>query len=297
MKSLFTRILSAALLLVAAVSAQAQMVRLHTNLGPIDWTLLNTAPITTANFLSYVRDGSYTNVLIHRSAWYGNNVATPFVIQGGGFIWPTSGACCPQVQSKGTIPNEFSQARSNVRGTVAMAKVGGNPNSATSQWFINMSNNANVLDGQNGGFTVFANVTPPGMVVASRIAALRRVDASAGTSYPFTEFPVVNWTDGSPLLRANGIIVGAITEFAANPSTADRVLNYLEAAFPEYLGSSFGAVTSEALGYQYRYYSGANAYVGIKDGKVWYLVPAVNNNINELGNLADWLATAQAAGY
>ena len=67
-------------------------------------------------------------------------------------------------------------------------------------------------------------------------------------------------------------------------------------AYPQYLSPSIGAAGTFE-GYSYRYYSGSNAYVGTRDGKVWYLVPAINGNINELGSMADLLAAAQASGY
>jgi len=294
MKSLLSRLaLCVATLLAALPAAHAQtLVRLHTTQGPLDMRLLDTeAPITVANFLAYLRGGDYVDAMVHRSAW-STAPAQPFVIQSGGYVWPASGSITA-VTSRGTIANEFSAARSNVRGTVAMAKVGGDPDSATSQWFVNMNNNAANLDTQNGGFTVFARVTVPGMVVADKIAALPRVNVS-GTV--FTELPVSGWTSGS-VQRSHVVLLSEVTEFPASPSSSDRIFNYLEAAYPQYLGQSKPSTSGEAMGYQYRYYAASNAYVGTKDGKVWYLLPAVNGNINELGSVDTWLATAQAAGY
>lgn len=278
---------------VATAPAQAQntMVRVHTTQGPLDMTLLNgEAPLTVANFLAYVRGGDYTDVFFHRSAW---TATAPFVIQGGAYKWLESSNCCGTVTSRGTVANEFSSSRSNVRGTVAMAKVGGDPNSATSQWFVNMGDNSANLDTQNGGFTVFARVTSPGMVVADKIAALPRVNAGGALN----ELPVQNWQAGTTtLVRGHVVRFIAVTEFPASPTTDDRIFNYLEAAYPQYLSPSVGA-PGVALGYTYRYYSGSNAYVGTKDGKVWYLVPGLNDSPSELGSVAQWLATAQAAGY
>jgi peptidyl-prolyl cis-trans isomerase A (cyclophilin A) len=291
----FRRLLSLALhacLLSAALAtlpAQAQntMVRLHTTQGPLDMRLLDSeAPLTVANFLAYVRGGDYTDVFVHR------NVRS-FVVQAGGYKWPESGACCPTVTSRGTVSNEFSTARSNIRGTVAMAKLGGDPNSATSQWFVNMGDNSANLDTQNGGFTVFARVTTPGMVVADKIAALPNVNAGGA----FSELPVQNWQAGTTTLQRTHVVrITGVTEFPAVQTADDRIFNYLEAAYPQYLSPSSGQAGT-AMGYTYRYYSGSNAYVGTKDNKVWYFVPAINGDINELGSMADWYASAQAAGY
>lgn len=129
-------------------------------MGDMVFELVSTAPITTANFLQYVEDKFYDGTIIHR-------VVPNFVIQGGGFL---PGMIQPP-GIRGPIQNEFDPRRSNVRGTVAMAKLGSDPNSATSQWFVNLADNSSNLDTQNGGFTVFANVVE-GMDVVDAIAAV-----------------------------------------------------------------------------------------------------------------------------
>ena len=91
------------------------------------------------------------------------------------------------------------------RGTVAMAKVGSDPNSATSQWFINLADNASNLDFQNGGFTVFGEVVV-GMDVADAIAALPIVNFGPpiGSALPMRNMPYatpVAW--GSHLVIIN----------------------------------------------------------------------------------------------
>lgn len=281
-----------ALLLHMAVlpaHAQGTLVRLHTSQGPIDFKLLDgEAPVTVGNFLAYARAGDYSDVFFHRSV-------RNFVVQGGGFRWAAdSSNCCQSVTTRGQIQNEFGAARSNVRGTVAMAKVGSNPNSATSQWFVNLADNSGNLDTQNGGFTVFARVTTPSMAVVDRIAALPIVNAGGA----YAELPVADWTPGTVIQRRHLALIERVTVLPsrAQLSDADRIFDFLEAAYPQYLSPSQGVV-GNADGYVYRYYSGSKAYVGVKEGRVWYLVPAINGDINLLGDLADWLATAQAAGY
>ena len=124
--------------------------------------LRSSAPVTVDNFLRYVTNGDYTNMFLHRSV-------PGFVVQGGGYGIDNEGFLF-NVRSYGTIVNEFK--RSNLRGTVAMAKLGNNVNSASNQWFVNLGNNAANLDSQNGGFTVFAEIVH-GMDVIDRIAAFR----------------------------------------------------------------------------------------------------------------------------
>ncbi len=132
------------------------VVRMATTQGTIDLELFDTAtPKSVANFLNYVTSTRYNQSIFHRSV-------KDFVIQGGGFRFnPNVTAGTDKIQSIVTdpnVPNEFSSTRSNLYGTLAMAKQGGDPNSASSQWFVNLNNNSGNLDNQNGGFTVFGKV-------------------------------------------------------------------------------------------------------------------------------------------
>ena len=177
-------------------NAEATTVRLQTTLGNIDIELANAAtPITVTNFLAYVNSGAFNNSFIHRSV-------PGFIVQGGGYIWDNNASRVLEITKRPAILNEFSPLRSNLRGTIAMAKFGGDPNSATSEWFINLANNASNLDNQNGGFTVFGKVTDAGMVVVDAIAALGRVNATGA----FTDLPTINFTSGN-LGRANLVMV------------------------------------------------------------------------------------------
>ena len=271
-----------------AVLAQNTMVRWQTNLGVIDIQLYDTAtPKTVANFLGYVRSGAYVNSFFHRSV-------PGFVVQGGGYSWLSTAAATPQKIAAGpAVVNEFSSTRSNLRGTVAMAKLGGDPNSATTEWFANLANNAANLDGQNGGFTVFGRVTSSGMAVFDTIAALTRVNAGS----PFGELPVINFSGGAlsvaNVVRTNAV---AVLPGVGVASDSDRLFNYLEARYPQYLALA-GAATGTGLGYYYRYYPATGAYVGTQAGNVSYLVPAIDGNIHVLGSLAEWLLLAAAEGY
>ena len=280
------------LLAVLPAHAQNTMVRLHTTQGPIDVALLDTeAPLTVANFLAYVRGGDYTNVFFHRSVRLPAPSLAPFVIQAGGFKWTDTG-CCSQVTTRGNVRNEYSATRSNLRGTVAMAKVGGNPDSATSQWFVNLGDNSANLDNQNGGFTVFARVTAPGMTTADQIAALPVVNA--GTN--FAELPVADWKTNTQIARANVVRLTAVTEFPPNQTGSDRIFNFLEAAYTSYLGSAASSA-GEVAGYVYRHYAAIDSYVASKDGRVWYYAPNLRNEIIDIGSVSDLLSVAQSAGY
>lgn len=140
------------------------------------------APSTVANFISYINSGAYTNGIFHRSV-------PGFVIQGGGYKLLSNSLSA--VATFAPVKNEFSV--SNTRGTVAMAKVASDPNSATSQWFVNLGNNAANLDNQNGGFTVFAKILYNGMDVFDAIAALPVLNFSNSLGGDFSTTPTVSY--------------------------------------------------------------------------------------------------------
>jgi len=140
------------------------------------------APITVANFQAYSASGEYDQSIFHRSV-------AGFVIQGGGFKLPFNGSSPPTaVVTQPAILNEYSI--SNLRGTLAMAKLGGDPNSATSQWFINMADNSANLNNQNGGFTAFAEVLGDGMSVADSLASQPLWNFTAQWGATFSEIPM-----------------------------------------------------------------------------------------------------------
>lgn len=160
-----------------------------TNQGTIDIELYDDqAPKTVVNFLRYAGRGDYsTNGIIHRSV-------PGFVLQGGGYTYIDffGQPYYIHIPEDPPVQNEFSPSRSNVRGTIAMAKLGGNPDSATSEWFFNLADNSANLDVQNGGFTAFGRVLDPGMNVVDAIANLPVWNASA-TNPAFTNIPLINY--------------------------------------------------------------------------------------------------------
>jgi peptidylprolyl isomerase len=126
-------------------------VLLMTSMGNITLELYDDMPITTSNFKNLVRTGVYDGTIFHR-------VVPGFVIQGGDAT--SKGIAVP------TIPDELPNKHSNVRGSVAMAKTSA-PNSATSQFFINLNDtNAASLD---NNYSVFGEVTT-GMDVVDAIS-------------------------------------------------------------------------------------------------------------------------------
>ena len=204
---------------LASFSVFATNVIMETPLGDIEIELLDgVAPGTVENFLNYVNDGDYDDSFVHRSV-------PGFVIQGGGFIFDSGQAFT--IPADPPIENEFK--RSNVRGTIAMAKLGGDADSATSQWFINLDDNSGSLDGgdgQGGGFfTVFGRVIGNGMQVADAIAALPIINAGS----PFGELPVIDFSGGE-LVRENMVfaevrVVDALPPFEINPGVAGAWFN------------------------------------------------------------------------
>lgn len=145
-----------------AVTSSHLYVEMGTNAGNIVMELDGEkAPVTVDNFKSYVEDGYYDGLIFHR-------VIDGFMVQGGGFD-----ADMNQKGTKAPIQIESNNGLKNERGTIAMARTM-DPNSATSQFFINTQNNG-FLDypGQDGyGYTVFGKVVS-GMDVVDQIEKVK----------------------------------------------------------------------------------------------------------------------------
>ncbi|ALQ10164.1 peptidylprolyl isomerase (plasmid) [Pseudoalteromonas sp. Bsw20308] len=155
------KLLLGSVLAAASFTSTATIVEMNTSQGVIEINLFDQqTPKTVENFLSYVQDDSYNETVIHRSV-------SNFVIQGGGFTFSDS---LDAITTKPTVINE--PVFSNVKGTIAMAKLSGDANSATSQWFFNITDNSAALDTQNGGFTVFGQITAASQSTLDKIAAL-----------------------------------------------------------------------------------------------------------------------------
>jgi peptidyl-prolyl cis-trans isomerase A (cyclophilin A) len=141
------------------------------------------APLTVQNFLNYVNDSDYNNTIIHRSV-------ENFVIQGGGFT--ISNSKLGSVPADPPVQNEFSVNRSNLPGTLTMAKLGNDPNSATSQWFFNLADNSTNLNNQNGGFTVFGEVlSSTDFSTVQAIADIPVFNATQQLGQAFGEVPLM----------------------------------------------------------------------------------------------------------
>ena len=145
--------------LFASATAQAQKVKLATSAGDIVIEPdAAKAPKTVENFIAYVKSGHYNGTVFHR-------VIPTFMIQGGGMT-----ADLKEKSTRAPIPLESKNGLTNVRGSVAMARTN-DPNSATSQFFINVKDNdrldaANARDGN--GYAVFGKVVS-GMEVVDKI--------------------------------------------------------------------------------------------------------------------------------
>lgn len=148
-------------------------------------------PKTVANFLRYVREDRYHDSFFHR--WIPG-----FIIQAGGFKVDGRDGAEPAfgiVDGLPPIANEFAVGPKleNRIGTVAMAKVSGDPDSATSEWFLNLADNQDNLDNQNGGFTVFGQISDD----SDFLGKINQIDQENGpfllnlSGTPFTDLPVL----------------------------------------------------------------------------------------------------------
>jgi peptidyl-prolyl cis-trans isomerase A (cyclophilin A) len=166
-------------LLLTALPALAQKVRLATSAGDIVLELdRDKAPKTVDNFLQYVKAGHYDGTIFHR-------VIDSFMIQGGGMKPDMS-----EKPVRAPIPLESRSGLTNKVGTVAMARTSV-PDSATSQFFINVRDNnfldqPNARDGQ--GYAVFGKVVQ-GMDVVEKIRTVPTASSGPHQNVPVT--PVI----------------------------------------------------------------------------------------------------------
>ena len=209
----------AASFLLSVQSASATTVRVITSLGDFSIELFDdVAPITVANFLNYVNSGRFNSTVIHRSV-------SNFIVQGGSFSFDASTGSIISVATDAAIQNEFSV--SNTRGTVAMAKLGGDPNSATSGWFVNLADNSGNLDAQNGGFTAFGRVIGDGMTVVDSIAAQPTYTLIRRPRAPdIPNFPLINFVSGA-VVTSNFVNIAIAVETEEEPTPAP---NYFDEA-------------------------------------------------------------------
>jgi len=165
---------------VEVVTAETTRPRvlIATNFGDIVMELnADAAPRTTANFLAYVDEGFFDGVLFHRNACTDDpdtGACVPFVLQGGGFVREGDELVLKD-PTRDPVVSEADNGLSNAAlFSVAMALSGGNADSAQTQFFINLDDNA-FLDNQN--FTVFATIVS-GTDVVNAIAAMERTDST-----------------------------------------------------------------------------------------------------------------------
>ena len=214
LRPLIIALLLPGLLTQAALAGGPPVARFQSVLGDFD-VLLNpvATPISVANFTVYANRGAYDTTIIHRSTTY--DPAQIQIVQGGGFalisnvIAPV--VADPPIPLEGGLPNS--------RGTLAMARTS-DPNSATSQWFFNLTNNS----GLDFDYAVFGRVLGPGISVVDAIGGVGVYNASPVLGPVFDELPLFD----SELVAENLVLVNsvrvapfAITNFTRSGNTAE----------------------------------------------------------------------------
>ncbi|MCW5776891.1 MAG: peptidylprolyl isomerase [Phycisphaeraceae bacterium] len=259
------------------------VVELNTNLGSVFIELYpDTAPHGVQNFLGYVERRDYDNSIFHR-------LDHGFVLQGGGFRWDTEEFWFADVPKQDPIVNEFS--RSNVQWTVAYAKLSGDPDSATNQFFFNLGNNASNLDTQNGGFTVFGGVVGGKEVVTtlSQLKVARFSNSGAFTTVPLLVDPdSITFNDLLPEHFATILSARLVYEPPASLLVGDNVL-------PGGSADSFDRATIGIL----NQFGGATVFRQNADGTGWSVTDLglKTQNTGQTGELVSWVDPKDSRTY
>src|SRR5205807_1646786 len=169
----------------------------------------------------------------------------------GGFTFQANPSTLVPIAQHPAVPNEFGI--SNTIGTLAMAKLGSDPNSATNQFFFNLGNNSSNLDTQNGGFTVFGQVTSPAdQGIVNTLAATPVLDESKGNSAsPFNQIPLNGYTGTNfptDTVAGNYISINSVTV-----DKRDEFLTYsvVSNTNPNLVTASLGTNANEFLTLHY----------------------------------------------
>jgi len=193
--------------------------RLSTALGDIIVQLYDetgatrATPATVANFLRYVNAGRYNDSILH------DRVGAS-VLRSGSYVRPSEVSTEPfAILTFPPVANE--PGNSNVRGTLAMSKPDGDPNSATSQWFLNLSDNPS-LDTANGGFTVFGRIIV-GLDVMDALAAVPTFDFP---NTVFSRLPLRDFNNGELVNPSDflNLSISAIPELSYSVLSSDPAL-------------------------------------------------------------------------
>ncbi len=188
------------------------VVQFPTTLGTYNLELLPAAaPVSVANFRTYVTAGRYEGTFVHRSD------QGLGIIQGGGYgVLSGNPLQVGAIATNAPIVLEYNLP--NARGTISMARTNV-LNSATSQWFINTRDNTTTLGVANGGgYAVFGRVTGSGMAVVDAIQALQ-VYAFAS---PYGQLPLTGYAGTGGVVVANLVSVNAAQEVPVFPTTTGQ---------------------------------------------------------------------------
>ncbi|MBL7167062.1 peptidyl-prolyl cis-trans isomerase [Candidatus Bathyarchaeota archaeon] len=161
-----------------AMSEMSEIVIFETSMGVIEIEMdRENAPITVENFVKYASNGFFDGTVFHR-------VIPGFVVQGGGHL-----PDCTQKQTRAPIKLEADNGLRNYRGTISMARTN-DPNSATSQFFLNLVDNGNLNRSPgNDGYAVFGKITT-GMDVVDRIASVRTGGRGMNRDWPIEDITI-----------------------------------------------------------------------------------------------------------
>ncbi len=243
--------------------------RLRTTLGEIDILLYpDLAPQSVQNFLHYINNGGYNGVVFHRSV-------PDFIIQGGSY----RAFQAPDyfVKLDASRPSPLNEPGiSNLRGTVAWAKLPGTADSATLDFFFNLGNNAENLDNQNEGFAAFGRVVGAGMDLVDDIAGFpigtyRNFNAAGGTNAALDKrVNLVDFSEsGQPFLSGqealDAVPMNTEAENAPLDMDVNQTVRILQAAQISPLGYSVPANTAPDV--VSAFVSGGNLVIqGLKEG-------------------------------